>query len=629
MEKGGRLRPSECVPRQRLAIIIPYRNRYPHLHIALHNLIPLLKRQQADVTFFVIEQIILSHNPLDPGTAERKYGPRYKDGVWVMGPRYKEGVWVMGPRYKEGVWAVGPRYKEGVWAVGSRYKEGVWAVGPRYKGVWAVGPRYKAGVWAVGPRYKEGVWAVGPRYKDGVWAVDPRYKEGVWAVGPRYKAGVWAVGPRYKAGVWAVGPRYKDGVLAVGPRYKEGVWTVGPRYKDGVWAVGPRYKDGVWAVGPRYKEGVWAVGPTYKEGVWAVGPRYKAGVWAVGPRYKDGVLAVGPRYKEGVWAVGPRYKDGVWAVGPRYKEGVWAVGPRYKDGVWAVGPRYKEGVWAALPSTFNRGALLNIGFLEAEKRGNFDCYIFHDVDLIPLSDRNIYRCESKPRHYAVAINKYKYKLPYPTYFGGVVGFSREQYLKVNGNSNLYIGWGGEDDDLLKRLKMKRYVPDRYPVNVSRYHMIKHTRDKGNEANPLRKAILKSALHRQDVEGLNTVKYKVLNVTLDHLYTWITVSVNTTEILMTAPWKTLKDVEEARKTWQREKIMKEKKAAEIKRRKNMPHYSNMTNIGNNGSTVAILNSTASKPPDKAQAPSSSLSTDLNITATNHCKSKGDNTAIGDR
>uniref|UniRef100_A0A2C9JF46 Galactosyltransferase N-terminal domain-containing protein n=2 Tax=Biomphalaria glabrata TaxID=6526 RepID=A0A2C9JF46_BIOGL len=213
----------------------------------------------------------------------------------------------------------------------------------------------------------------------------------------------------------------------------------------------------------------------------------------------------------------------------------------------------------APPSTFNKGALLNAAFLEAEKLGNFDCYIFHDVDLIPLNDKNLYKCESNPRHYAVAIDKYDFELYYQSHFGGVVGFSKENYLKVNGNSNLYLGWGGEDDDFRARLVSKGYNILRYPLEIARYNMIKHTRDNGNEVNPLRRVILKSSNKRQDIEGLNTVKYKVLNITCEPLYTWITVSINNTEILLTAPQSTLKDVQEAKRKWQSEMERKRKEA----------------------------------------------------------------------
>ena len=40
---------------------------------------------------------------------------------------------------------------------------------------------------------------------------------------------------------------------------------------------------------------------------------------------------------------------------------------------------------------FNRAMLFNIGFIEAMKEYNWTCIIFHDVDLIPEDDRNIYR----------------------------------------------------------------------------------------------------------------------------------------------------------------------------------------------------------------------------------------------
>ena len=34
--------------------------------------------------------------------------------------------------------------------------------------------------------------------------------------------------------------------------------------------------------------------------------------------------------------------------------------------------------------------------------------------------------------------------------GGVVGFTPEHYTRVNGYSNLYYGWGGEDNDMGNR-----------------------------------------------------------------------------------------------------------------------------------------------------------------------------------
>lgn len=38
------------------------------------------------------------------------------------------------------------------------------------------------------------------------------------------------------------------------------------------------------------------------------------------------------------------------------------------------------------------------------------------------------------------------RLPYNEYFGGVSMFSHDQFLKINGFSNDYWGYGGEDDD---------------------------------------------------------------------------------------------------------------------------------------------------------------------------------------
>ncbi|XP_037915802.1 beta-1,4-N-acetylgalactosaminyltransferase bre-4 isoform X2 [Hermetia illucens] len=96
---------------------------------------------------------------------------------------------------------------------------------------------------------------------------------------------------------------------------------------------------------------------------------------------------------------------------------------------------------------FNRAALMNVGFLEASKLFAWDCFVFHDVDLLPLDDRNLYTCPDQPRHMSVAIDIFGYKLPYSSIFGGVSAMTKSQFNAVNGFSNSFWGWGGEDDDM--------------------------------------------------------------------------------------------------------------------------------------------------------------------------------------
>ncbi|XP_069182740.1 beta-1,4-galactosyltransferase 4-like [Procambarus clarkii] len=58
---------------------------------------------------------------------------------------------------------------------------------------------------------------------------------------------------------------------------------------------------------------------------------------------------------------------------------------------------------------FNRASLLNVGFKEARKEGPWDCYAFHDVDLLPENDFHLYHCSPQPRHLAVARSTFNYR----------------------------------------------------------------------------------------------------------------------------------------------------------------------------------------------------------------------------
>ena len=47
-------------------------------------------------------------------------------------------------------------------------------------------------------------------------------------------------------------------------------------------------------------------------------------------------------------------------------------------------------------------------------------------------------------------------------------YSSEPVMKaVNGFSNMFWGWGGEDDDMANRLRVKKLFISRYPANIAR------------------------------------------------------------------------------------------------------------------------------------------------------------------
>uniref|UniRef100_A0A0N5A051 Beta-1,4-N-acetylgalactosaminyltransferase n=1 Tax=Parastrongyloides trichosuri TaxID=131310 RepID=A0A0N5A051_PARTI len=172
--------------------------------------------------------------------------------------------------------------------------------------------------------------------------------------------------------------------------------------------------------------------------------------------------------------------------------------------------------------TFNRGKLLNIGFVEGMKLYNFDCFIFHDVDLIPENDKHLYECSDKPKHMSSHINKFNYKLIYGNHFGGVCALTSEQFRKVNGFNNNYWGWGMEDDDLFSRISFSNMSIVRDLPNVSRYFMVKHERDPLNPVNPCRFKIQKYFLRNINIDGLNTLNYTLKKVEYHKLFTKILV-----------------------------------------------------------------------------------------------------------
>ncbi|CAH2092732.1 unnamed protein product [Euphydryas editha] len=130
---------------------------------------------------------------------------------------------------------------------------------------------------------------------------------------------------------------------------------------------------------------------------------------------------------------------------------------------------------------FNRGKLFNAGFLEMKKFGEWRCVIFHDVDLLPLDDRILYSCPTWPRHMCATVVEVK-NPKFRTLFGGVSAMDVKHFDEVNGYSNLYWGWGGEDNDMFRRIRASELPVVRNSKSIGRYTSLEHSKQ---SPNPLR------------------------------------------------------------------------------------------------------------------------------------------------
>lgn len=158
---------------------------------------------------------------------------------------------------------------------------------------------------------------------------------------------------------------------------------------------------------------------------------------------------------------------------------------------------------------WNKGLLFNAGYKELAK--DYDYIILHDVDFISHPTVDYSYCPV-PTLIATECSQFNYQHCYDRFFGGVVGMTKEHYELVNGFSNMFRGWGGEDDHMYNSFIQKGVVPDRRMGN--RFENFIHPRldvlgkDK-NDPDYLHNLRLCTSL-RNFEEGLSTAQYKVVS-----------------------------------------------------------------------------------------------------------------------
>lgn len=158
-------------------------------------------------------------------------------------------------------------------------------------------------------------------------------------------------------------------------------------------------------------------------------------------------------------------------------------------------------------SKFNRAKLLNIGYEQVLKTfPDCKCFIFHDVDLIPINADNYYVCLEKPRHMISSLNEFRYNLPYPEMTGGALAIHSDQFTKVHGFSNQFYGWGGEDDEFHNRLAEEHLQPIRFSPDLARYVSLKHVKQSSDKSSVNMDTIVPKN------DGLKTLNYTISSYT---------------------------------------------------------------------------------------------------------------------
>ena len=105
---------------------------------------------------------------------------------------------------------------------------------------------------------------------------------------------------------------------------------------------------------------------------------------------------------------------------------------------------------------FNRGKVLNVAYDLARKlHGPLDdvVVVLHDVDLLPRATlAPQYGCVAvQPGHALHLAHSWKRYSDNPRFVGGVLALRGRDLERANGLPNTFWGWGGEDDELRRRL----------------------------------------------------------------------------------------------------------------------------------------------------------------------------------
>lgn len=182
---------------------------------------------------------------------------------------------------------------------------------------------------------------------------------------------------------------------------------------------------------------------------------------------------------------------------------------------------------------FNIGKLKNIGFEIANKKENYDSFVFSDIDTLPNYDLIPYFFKKSQYPISLAARGTRYseknkKIDKP-FLGALISFDKKLFMKLNGYPNNFWGWGGEDDSLFIRLNQNNVHNIAIPEKGASIDMEESNHKKINIPTKIKillknkKDELKFEKLHGDIQyykknGLSNLHYKIISTTKINLNT---------------------------------------------------------------------------------------------------------------
>lgn len=158
---------------------------------------------------------------------------------------------------------------------------------------------------------------------------------------------------------------------------------------------------------------------------------------------------------------------------------------------------------------FNRASLINIGYLQS--KDECDYMVMHDVDLLPNNLDLKYTFPEEGVHHLASPDIHPI-YHYQKYVGGVLMLKMKDFALCRGMSNIFWGWGREDDEFYMRMK-ENNLPLLRPTGITTgYDTFKHIHDKVKRPRDYKRyGSQKQVQFKRDTHtGVDTVKYKLVS-----------------------------------------------------------------------------------------------------------------------